>query len=181
MMEENGTLVAEDIPREAGEDASGHQKMVLIAEDSPGVIDLLQLILADAGFGTAVAMDGQEAITKSREVRPDLILLDIMLPVMDGWEVATRILTDRRTADIPIIFLTARAGIQEQLRGWRMPIFEYITKPFEIDDLLQKVEAVLSTEPEQRPELRERLRREKLRALLGMGANSGEDDPGQGR
>ena len=180
-MEDTKTTVAADGPREAAVDTPAREKTILIAEDSPGVVDLLQIILKDAGFNTAVAMDGQETIAKAREVRPDLILLDIMLPVMDGWEVATRLLTNSMTADIPIIFLTARAGIREQLRGWRMPIFEYITKPFEIDDLLQKVQAVLASEPDQRPELRERLRREKLRTLLGMGANSGEDDPGQGR
>lgn len=143
-------------------------KTVLVAEDTPGIVDLLAIILGDIGINVEVAVDGAEAVEMARRIKPDLILLDIMLPLMDGWEIATRLLTDRRTANIPIIFLTARAGTAEQLRGWSMPVFEYITKPFEIDDLIGKVQAVLSAEPEKRPELRERLRREKLRTLLGM-------------
>lgn len=156
--------------RRDNENTPMQNKTVLIADDNPGIVDLLTVVLSDIGLSTEAAMTGGEVLQKAKNLQPDLILLDIMMPVMDGWEVATRLLTDSRTADIPIIFLTARAGVQEQLRGWRMPVFEYITKPFEIDDLLHKVEEVLKAEPEQRTALRERLRREKLRTLMGMEA-----------
>lgn len=144
-------------------------KTVLLADDNPGIVDLLTMILKDEGIHVETAANGEEVLDRVRSVQPDLIILDIMMPVMDGWETAARLLADSSTASIPIIFLTARAKTNEQLRGWSLPIFEFITKPFAFDDVLEKVRAVLSTEPEELPELRERLRREKLRALLGMG------------
>ncbi|MEN6521855.1 MAG: response regulator [Armatimonadota bacterium] len=155
-------------------------KTVLVADDTQWTVDLLTVVLGDMGIKVEVAVDGEEAVAMAKRTTPDLILLDIMLPLMDGWEVATRLLTDSRTANIPIIFLTTRAGTSEQLRGWSMPVFEYITKPFEISDLVEKVKAVLSAEPEEKPELREQMRREKLRSLLGL-KKTGEDQTDQGR
>lgn len=143
-------------------------KVVLVVDDNPGVIDLICIILDDAGIKTETASNGEEALEQAKRVHPDLIILDVMMPVMDGWETAASLLDSPETSDIPIIFLTARAKTEEQLRGWEMPIFDYITKPFKADDLLERVWSILSAEPELKRDVRDEIRREKLRRLLGL-------------
>ncbi len=143
---------------------------VLVADDNPGIVELITLLLRDAGLNVETASDGEEAVEKARALHPNLILLDIMMPAVDGWEAAARLLADRETRDIPIIFLTARARTEEQLKGWELPIFEYITKPFDMDELVSRVMCVLNAPREERGELRDELRREKLRRLLGLEA-----------
>ena len=113
---------------------------VLIVEDDPNIADLLHLYLEKEGYATTIAGDGGKAVEKFRELRPDLVLLDIMLPVMDGWEVLRSI---RQEAKTPVIMLTAKGETDDKVNGLKLGADDYITKPFEAREVLARVEAVL--------------------------------------
>ena len=115
-------------------------KKLLIVEDEPDIQELLEAYLHDAGYETTIAGDGVEALAKFQKDKFDLILLDLMLPKIDGFGVCEFI---RRESNVPILMLTALDGEQEQLRGFRMEIGDYVTKPFSMPILLQKIRAIL--------------------------------------
>lgn len=115
-------------------------KKLLIVEDEPDIQELLEAYLHDAGYETTIAGDGVEALAKFQKDKFDLILLDLMLPKIDGFGVCEFI---RRESNVPILMLTALDGEQEQLRGFRMEIDDYVTKPFSMPILLQKIRAIL--------------------------------------
>ena len=113
---------------------------ILIVEDEPDIQELLCAYLRDAGYGTAVAGDGAEALELFQSRPFDLVLLDLMLPRMDGFEVCECI---RRQSQVPILMLTALDGEEEQLRGFRLNIDDYVTKPFSMPVLLEKIRVIL--------------------------------------
>ena len=113
---------------------------MLIVEDEPDIQELLEAYLHDAGYEITIAGDGVEALAKFQKDKFDLILLDLMLPKIDGFGVCEFI---RRESNVPILMLTALDGEQEQLRGFRMEIDDYVTKPFSMPILLQKIRAIL--------------------------------------
>ena len=113
---------------------------VLIIEDDPNIADLLHLYLEKEGYATTTAGDGGKGLDKFRELRPDLVLLDVMLPGMDGWEVLRAIRQESKT---PVIMLTAKGETADKVNGLKMGADDYITKPFESKELLARVEAVL--------------------------------------
>lgn len=113
---------------------------ILIVEDDFDIQELLQNFLQEAGYQTAVATDGVEAVSLFSKERFDLILLDIMLPKIDGFTVCELI---RRQSQIPIIMLTALSGEEEQIRGLDLQVDDYITKPFSMPVLVRKIAAVL--------------------------------------
>ena len=115
-------------------------KKLLIVEDEPDIQELLEAYLHDAGYETTIAEDGVEALAKFQKDKFDLILLDLMLPKIDGFGVCEFI---RRESNVPILMLTALDGEQEQLRGFRMEIDDYVTKPFSMPILLEKIRAIL--------------------------------------
>ena len=115
-------------------------KKLLIVEDEPDIQELLEAYLHDAGYETTIAGDGVEALAKFQKDKFDLILLDLMLPKIDGFGVCEFI---RRESNVPILMLTALDREQEQLRGFRMEIDDYVTKPFSMPILLQKIRAIL--------------------------------------
>lgn len=115
-------------------------KKLLIVEDEPDIQELLEAYLHDAGYETTIAGDGVEALAKFQKDKFDLILLDLMLPKIDGFGVCEFI---RRESNVPILMLTALDGEQEQLRGFQMEIDDYVTKPFSMPILLQKIRAIL--------------------------------------
>lgn len=115
-------------------------KKLLIVEDEPDIQELLEAYLHDAGYETTIAGDGVEALAKFQKDKFDLILLDLMLPKIDGFGVCEFI---RRESNVPILMLTAIDGEQEQLRGFQMEIDDYVTKPFSMPILLQKIRAIL--------------------------------------
>ena len=115
-------------------------RKVLIVEDESNIAELLNLYLKKEGYDTMVAGDGGKAIELYRSFRPDLVLLDIMLPVMDGWAVCAKI---RETDKTPIIMLTAKGETIDKVAGLEMGADDYITKPFEMKELLARVHAVL--------------------------------------
>ena len=115
-------------------------KKLLIVEDEPDIQELLEAYLHDAGYEITIAGDGVEALAKFQKDKFDLILLDLMLPKIDGFGVCEFI---RRESNVPILMLTALDGEQEQLRGFQMEIDDYVTKPFSMPILLQKIRAIL--------------------------------------
>ncbi len=115
-------------------------RKVLIAEDDTNIAELLNLYLKKEGYETILAEDGGKALELYRAFRPDLILLDIMLPVMDGWAVCGKI---RESDKTPIIMITAKGETGDKVTGLEMGADDYIVKPFEMKELLARIHAVL--------------------------------------
>ena len=113
---------------------------VLIVEDDRNIAELLQLYLEKEGYSVTVAADGGQGLTKYRAIHPDLVLLDVMMPVMDGWSVCRSIRSESQT---PIIMLTAKSETEDKVNGLRSGADDYITKPFEMKEVLARIEAVL--------------------------------------
>ena len=105
--------------------------LVLVADDEPPIRLLCQVNLAVAGMDVLQAADGGEAIELARSSAPDLILLDLMMPRVDGWTVAEELGADERTREIPIVFLTARATTEDRRRAEKLGALGYILKPFD--------------------------------------------------
>jgi len=115
-------------------------KRILIVEDEPDIQELLCAYLQDAGYETALASDGIQALSQFESTPFDLVLLDIMLPKIDGFGVCELI---RQQSQIPILMLTALDGEEQQLRGFSLNIDDYITKPFSMPILLEKIRVIL--------------------------------------
>ena len=113
---------------------------VLIVEDDRNIAELLQMYLEKEGYAVTVAFDGGAGLSKFRAIGPDLVLLDVMMPVMDGWQVCKAIRAESQT---PIIMLTAKGEINDKVNGLRSGADDYITKPFEMKEVLARIEAVL--------------------------------------
>jgi two-component system response regulator VicR len=119
-------------------------KCILCVEDEPEMIDLMRLILGRRGFEVKGAMGGKEGLKMIRESAPDLILLDLMMPDMDGWEVYQQLKADEKTRDIPVIVVTAKAQSIDKVLGLHIAkVDDYIAKPFSPQELLNSVEKVL--------------------------------------
>ena len=113
---------------------------VLIVEDDHNIQELLQMYLEKEGYAVTVASDGGQGLAKFRAIKPDLVLLDVMMPVMDGWAVCKAIRADSQT---PIIMLTAKGETDDKVTGLKSGADDYVTKPFEMKELLARIEAVL--------------------------------------
>ena len=113
---------------------------VLIADDEKHIREILKMYCEKEGFDVIEAADGAEAILKVQSEKPDILILDIMMPVMDGLEVCKQV---RKMSDLPIIMLTARGGENDELRGFELGVDEYIAKPFSPKILVARVEALL--------------------------------------
>jgi len=113
---------------------------VLIVEDDRNIAELLQMYLEKEGYAVTIAADGGQGLTKFRAIRPDLVLLDVMMPVMDGWTVCKTIRAEGQT---PVIMLTAKGETDDKVTGLRAGADDYITKPFEMKEVLARIEAVL--------------------------------------
>lgn len=123
---------------------------VLVVDDEPDILTLLEYNLRKAGFVVLLAKDGPEAIEAARARRPDLVLLDIMLPNMEGTEVLKRLKSHDSTRSIPVIMLTAKGEEVDKIIGFELGAEDYITKPFSPRELILRVKAVLkrSSEPQ---------------------------------
>jgi DNA-binding response OmpR family regulator len=140
---------------------------VLVIDDEAPIRLLCRVNLEAEGMDVVEAPDGPSGLESARSEKPDAILLDVMMPGLDGWTVAERLLEDEETRDIPVVFLTARADVRDRVRGIDLGGLDYITKPFNPVELATLVRGVI--EAVERGE-REQTRREKieeLRALLG--------------
>jgi DNA-binding response OmpR family regulator len=113
---------------------------VLVVEDDRNIAELLQMYLEKEGYAVTVASDGGMGMTKFRAIKPDLVLLDVMMPVMDGWAVCRAIRAEGQT---PVIMLTAKGETDDKVAGLKSGADDYITKPFEMKEVLARIEAVL--------------------------------------
>ena len=113
---------------------------VLIVEDDRNIAELLQMYLEKEGYAVTTAFDGGQGLTKFRAIKPDLVLLDVMMPVMDGWGVCKAIRAESQT---PVIMLTAKGETDDKVAGLKSGADDYITKPFEMREVLARIEAVL--------------------------------------
>jgi len=121
------------------------RKKVVCIEDEPEMIDLVKLILGRKGFDLTGAMGGREGLEVVRRIKPDLVLLDLMMPDMDGWEVYQQMKADEDLMKIPVIVVTAKAQSIDKVLGLHIAkVDDYVTKPFGPQELLQSVERVLS-------------------------------------
>ena len=127
------------------------QARILVVDDEPDILNLLEYNLKRSGFQAILAKDGPEAIEAARANRPDLVLLDIMLPDMEGTEVLRRLKSMEATASIPVIMLTAKGEEVDKIVGFELGAEDYITKPFSPRELILRVKAVLKRTAE-RPE-----------------------------
>lgn len=126
-------------------------KCIICVEDEPDMIDLIRLILSRRGFEVKGAAGGVEGLNLIRQEPPDLVLLDLMMPDMDGWEVYHQLKADEATKHIPVIVVTARAQSIDRLLGLRIAkVDDYITKPFSPQDLMNSVEKVLDARQQAR-------------------------------
>ena len=126
---------------------------VLIVEDERNIAELLQLYLEKEGYAVTIAADGGQGLAKFRAIRPDLVLLDVMMPVMDGWAVCRAIRAESQT---PIIMLTAKSETDDKVAGLKTGADDYITKPFEMKEVLARIEAVLRRASGTVPEVKAR-------------------------
>jgi len=116
-------------------------KKILLIDDDPTLIHLLSEFLKNESFEIYNAQNGSDGLRLAYDQQPDLILLDVMLPRMDGWEVCARL---REMSDVPIIMLTAKTTEADKLRGFRLGVDDYVTKPFSFAELVARIQAVLS-------------------------------------
>lgn len=116
---------------------------ILVVDDEPDAVDLVQFNLSNAGYDVITAADGEEALKKARTYCPDLILLDVMLPEIDGLEVCKLLRRDAATSGIPIIMLTARAAEIDRILGLELGADDYVTKPFSPRELVLRVKNLL--------------------------------------
>ena len=127
-----------------------NQDKILIADDEPTLRQLLQTNLMLEGFDTCEARDGAEALRAVQEESPDVLILDIMMPVVDGLQVLDAL----NQAGPPVVVLSAKVATADQREGWERGCDEYITKPFDVEDLIDSIREVASRTPEERLEHR---------------------------
>ena len=115
-------------------------RKILVVEDDHNISDLIRMYLEKEGFDVHTTFDGGSALELFRTVQPDMVLLDIMLPVLDGWAVCSKI---RETSRTPIIMITAKSEVFDRIQGLEMGADDYIVKPFEMKELIARINAVL--------------------------------------
>lgn len=116
-----------------------NREKILIIDDEPGIIDIVVTNLRAEGFAVFSALDGETGLLIAQRERPNLVILDIMMPKMDGWEVVRRLESDPATAGLPVIMLTAKVDDADVLEGLERGAVEYITKPFYPENLVATV------------------------------------------
>lgn len=118
-------------------------KKILVVDDEPDISKLIKARIESAGYSVVTAFDGAEALKTVKENMPDLILLDVMLPKMDGYQVCRLLKFDEKFKNIPIIMLTARAGESDKEKSVEAGADAYLTKPFQTEELLSKISSLL--------------------------------------
>ncbi|MCP4751320.1 MAG: hybrid sensor histidine kinase/response regulator [Proteobacteria bacterium] len=126
------------------EDRKAIQGTIVVVDDNPNNVDLLEEMLIDAGFKVRSAINGQSALASINRVPPDLILLDVQMPGMNGYEVCSQLKKDKKTREIPIIFISALNELTDKLKGFKAGGVDYITKPFQIEEVVMRVNTHLT-------------------------------------
>jgi DNA-binding response OmpR family regulator len=120
------------------------KKKILVVDDEDDILHFLELVLKEKGYDVVTAENGHDALTTAQIEKPDLVLLDIMMPQMDGWEVLKLLRVDEETADIPVAMLSARTEAKDRVQGLQEGAIDYICKPFSLQELLGKIETIFS-------------------------------------
>lgn len=120
-------------------------KKILAVDDERHIVRLVEVNLQRAGYEVVTAFDGREALEKVKSENPDLVVLDVMMPYMDGFEVLKNLKADPTTAEIPVIMLTAKAQDADVFRGWQSGVDCYLTKPFNPMELLTFVKRIFDS------------------------------------
>ncbi|NSW55398.1 MAG: response regulator [Armatimonadetes bacterium] len=120
-------------------------KTILVVDDERHIVRLVEVNLQRAGYNVDTAYDGVEALEKVRASKPDMIVLDVMMPRMDGFEVLQNLQANPDTAEIPVIMLTAKAQDADIFKGWQQGVSSYLTKPFNPRELLTFVERIFQS------------------------------------
>jgi DNA-binding response OmpR family regulator len=123
--------------------ATTARPVVLVADDDPDILELVAFRLRQSGYGVLPAVDGQDALDVAREHRPDVAVLDVMMPKLDGFEVTRRLRADAATADMRVLLLTARVQEADVSRGFEAGADDYVRKPFSAAELQARVRASL--------------------------------------
>ncbi len=118
-------------------------KTILAVDDERAIVRLIQVNLERQGYVVVTAFDGREALEKIAAAKPDLVILDVMMPYLDGFEVLSALRSDPDTVDLPIIMLTAKAQDADVFRGWSHGVDAYLTKPFNPQELISFVKRIL--------------------------------------
>jgi DNA-binding response OmpR family regulator len=139
---EGELVIAKAVPRIPSKTRSSDKQLILVADDDRSVASVAQTYLLLAGFESVIADSGEEALAKAIELKPDLVVLDVMMPRMDGYEVCAKLREDGRTQHIPVIFLSAKTLRADRVYGLTIGD-DYIVKPFDPDELVARVRAVL--------------------------------------
>jgi DNA-binding response OmpR family regulator len=116
---------------------------ILVIDDEADVLEVLRLVLSRSGYEVAASTSGIEGLARAQADRPDLVLLDIMMQRMDGWEVLRALKSDADTRDIPVVILSARVEPKDKIRGLQEGAVDYVTKPFAVREILEKVGLIL--------------------------------------
>jgi DNA-binding response OmpR family regulator len=146
---------------------------VLVVDDEADVRILCRVNLEFEGFRVLEAEAGAAALQIARTEHPDLILLDLMMPNMDGWEVMRRLKENPETAGIPVVLLTAKADEESQLKGWEHGVLDYVTKPFNPLSLARYIDSALKNKDEERESKRREKIVAKLRSMKDPGSTNG--------
>ena len=136
---------------------------ILIVDDDVNICELLRLYLEKEGFETIVANDGENAVSAAQKQTPDLVLLDIMLPRLDGWQVCREI---RKFSEMPIIMITAKGEVFDKILGLELGADDYVTKPFDTKEIVARVKAVLRRSGDKNKKQLQEVKYDKLRVNL---------------
>ena len=115
-------------------------RKVLVVDDDEDIVNIVSSLLENEGYATVRAINGKDALEKAVAEKPDLIIADIMMPEMDGWEFCWRVRENAALGETPFVFLTARADVMDQIRGSEIGADDYIIKPFRKQELLKRVQ-----------------------------------------
>ncbi len=121
--------------------SSAPEARLLVVDDEPNILELLSVALRFSGFEVATASDGRQALTVARSFRPDLVVLDVMMPELDGFEVVRRLRGEGTR--VPVLFLTAKDGTEDKVTGLTLGGDDYVTKPFSLEEVVARIRAVL--------------------------------------
>ncbi|MEX2658260.1 MAG: response regulator [Acidimicrobiales bacterium] len=145
-MTDNGDAMNTEVdPTHLLEASARRPRRVLVVDDDATIRRVLTLNLEAEGYEVSVAGDGEEAKELARSVHPDVVILDVMMPLADGYSVLRALRSSPQTNDIPVVLLSARASDDEVFQGWQSGADSYVTKPFELDEVMTLVDSMATT------------------------------------
>lgn len=120
------------------------KKKILVVDDEPHIVNLVRLTLSGEKYEVYSAYSGQEAVRLAQQIKPDLILLDIMMPNMDGYQVCEELRKDKKTANVPIMILSAKSQLVDKFKSINVGADDYMVKPFDPEELIKRVKVNIS-------------------------------------